>query len=241
MSGAPSLGLWRGLAVAWCALLVGCPAAGPAPSVEPVPVKAPVPDPAPGPAVEEAEGGPPLVVKPKGLSDLYEGFFRDGDALTAFSRRLGNTLSHDRPVTIEVAWTEAKLTGVITLLVPDADPVGFAVAEQIVKGGPVDPAPIQPLVGSVGAWRAEMGERFDLRLLSFETHTVFWDHKTGGRCWMKGPLNDPAGTALAPCFSCMIPGGGVEQICRDGDSWPAPLKGSPRAISILGSALAPGT
>jgi hypothetical protein len=182
-----------------------------------------------------------MVVLPRGLSELYEGFFRDPDALTAFSKRLGSALGHDRPVTVEVTWTEEKLLGVITLLVPDADDVAEPVAEQIAAGGTVDPSPIQPLVGSVGAWRAEMGERFDLRLLSFETRTVFWDHVSGGRCWMTGPMNDPGGTALAPCFSCMLPGGTVEEVCRDGDAWPAPLKGSKRAIGMLGSALRPGT
>lgn len=181
-----------------------------------------------------------MMLLPVGLSHLYEGFFQDRDALTAFSKRLGTVLGHDTPVTVEVNWSESELAGVITLLVPDSDDVGLVLAEQIAVGGPVDLASIQPLVGSVGAWRAEMGARFDLRLLSFETRTVFWDHVSGSRCWMTGPMNDPEGTSLAECFSCMLPRGTVEQICRDGSEWPAPLKGSKRAISVLSSALRPG-
>jgi hypothetical protein len=181
-----------------------------------------------------------MVLLPTGLSDLYEGFFQDADALTGFSKRLGTVLGHDTPVTVEVNWSESELAGVITLLVPDSDDVGLALAEQIEAGGPVDPASIQPLVGSVGAWRAEMGSRFDLRLLSFETRTVFWDHVSGGRCWMMGPMNDPEGTSLAKCFSCTLPRGSIEEICRDGAEWPAALQGSKRAISVLESALRPG-
>jgi len=194
----------------------------------------------PAPPVEQAENGPPMVVLPKGLSPLYEGFFQDGDALTAFSKRLGSVLSHERPVTVEVTWTEERLEGVITLLVPDADDAGEAVAAQIDAGGPVDPSSIQPLVGSVGSWRADLGNRFDLRLLSFETRTVWWDHVSGSRCWMQGPMNDPEGTALSDCFVCLPPGGTEETVCRDGEAWPAELTGSKRAKSMLASALRPG-
>ena len=244
---------------AFALLLAGCPAATPSTDVTPAPSaltpvdgatpapgaipSAPVAPAAPpsGPAVEQAENGPPMVVLPKGLSELYENFFRDGDLLTAFSKRLGGVLDLERSVTVEVNWSEERLEGVITLLVPDADDVGVALADQIAAGGEVDPASIQPLVGSVGSWRADLGNTFDLRLLSFETRTVFWDHVSGSRCWMRGPMNDPEGTALADCFVCLPPGGAEEQICREGDTWPSKLKGSKRGIAMLSSALRPGT
>ncbi|MCO4771149.1 MAG: hypothetical protein KDA24_14030 [Deltaproteobacteria bacterium] len=242
-------------AAALCLLIAGCgtatapdatapDAVAPEPPAEPGTPTAPdaTPPAAPdGPVVALADNGPPMVVLPKGLSPLYEDFFRDPDALTAFSKRLGTVLDNEQRVTVEVVWTEERLEGVITLLVPDADDVGNAFADQIDAGGVVDPMSIQPLVGSVGSWRADLGNRFDLRLLSFETRTVFWDHVSGSRCWMKGPMNDPEGTALAECFSCMLPGGAEEQVCRDGDAWPAALKGSKRAVSMLSSALRPGT
>lgn len=209
---------------------------------------APAPTPAPTPAppvekpppLEPAESGPPVVVLPRGLSELYEDFFADPDALDGLSKRLGNVLD-DESVTVEVSWNEDKLHGVISLLVPDRADVGEAVAKQVKAGGPVDPAPLQPLMASVGAWRAELGGKFDLRLLSFETRVVFWDQQSGSRCWMSGPLNDPEGSSLADCFVCAVPAAEPEQVCRDGAAWPAPLKGSKRAVSMLGSALRPRT
>ena len=223
----------------------GCPSTvePPAPSpMTPAPATTPPAAPAtpaePPAAIEPAEAGPPLVVIPKGLSDLYEGFFADPDALDGLSKRLGHVLD-DPSVTVEVVWTEEKHHGLISLLVPDRADVGEPVARQVDAGGPVDPAPLRSLLGSVGAWRAELGGKFDLRLLSFETRIVFWDEQTGSRCWMSGPMNDPTGLELADCFVCALPKGKMEDVCRQGDAWPAPLTGSKRAVSMLGAALKP--
>ena len=188
--------------------------------------------------IEKAENGPPVVVMPKGLSELYVDFFADPDALDGLSKRLGNVLD-DASVTVEVSWNEERLHGVISLLVPDRADVGVPVSKQIAAGGAVDPAPLRTLMASVGAWRAELGGKFDLRLLSFETRIVFWDEASGSRCWMSGPLNDPEGASLADCFVCALPAAQPERLCRDGAAWPAPITGSKRGVSMLQTALLP--
>ncbi len=179
-----------------------------------------------------------MVVLPKGLSPLYQDFFADPDALDGFSKRLGNVLD-DASVTVEVTWDDEKHLGVISLLVPDRADVGVPVADQVAAGGAVDPEPLRPLLASTGAWRAELGGKFDLRLLSFETRIVFWDQPSGSRCWMRGPDNDPTGALLSDCFVCALPTGTLESLCRQAEAWPAPITGSRRAVSMLGSALRP--
>ena len=196
--------------------------------------------PTPAPPIERADSGPPVTVLPRGLSTLYEDFFADPDALDGLSKRLGTVLD-DATVTVEVNWNDETHHGVISLLVPDRADVGVAVADQVAAGGLVDPSPLRPLMGSVGAWRAELGGKFDLRLLSFETRIVFWDQQSGSRCWMNGPPNDPEGSSLSDCFVCAIPAAEPEPVCRVGAAWPAPLKASKRAVSMLGSALRPRT
>lgn len=233
------------------AMLAGCggdaapkpPAPTPAEASTPS-AAAPTPSSAPaapqaGLAVEPGDDGPPVLLVPKGLSPLYENFFKDPEALTALSKRLGTTLNHEQTVTVEVTWSEEQLADTLLLLVPDGDAVAQPVARSVREGGAVDPSAIQPLVASMGAWRADLGSRFDLRLLSFETRVVFWDQDSGSRCWMTGPANDPDGTALNACFTCLVPGQGEEQLCRQGERWPAELSGSKRARSMLASALTP--
>ena len=235
----------RAGALAAVVLLLGCPSAvtppvAPPPAATPAPAAPALPTPPAEPPapIEPAESGPPVVVLPHGLSDLYIGFFADPDALDGLSKRLGHVLD-DASVTVEINWNEEKHYGLISLLVPDRADVGVPVAEQIAAAGPVDPARLRALLGSVGAWRAELGGKFDLRLLSFETRIVFWDEQSGSRCWMNGPLNDPSGLLLPDCFVCALPTGTEEQLCRQGAAWPAPITGSRRAVSMLGSALRP--
>lgn len=193
-----------------------------------VPVAAPSP----------AESGPTVLVSPIGLSPLYQGFVIDPVAVQNLSLRLGSVV--DAPhVTVEVAWSESELAGTYTLLVPDAFPPGEAIADAVAKGGPVDTSALQPLLASVGAYRAELGDRFDVRLMSFGIRLGLWDPTTGSRCFAPGAPQDQAGLRFSDCFECVHPRTGPERVCYEGDARPGSVTGSKNLLRMLESSLRP--
>jgi hypothetical protein len=142
----------------------------------------------------------------------------------------------DRPVTLEVAWDEEHKAGTITLRVPEEDDRAAALVDALGAGEPVDVNQLSPLMGLVGRYRSTLAQRFDLRILSFHSRLVWWDRSSGSTCEGRGDLNDPEGARLGPCFSCLVPQVGRLQVCREGDAWPAPITGDPRALRLLGAA-----
>ncbi len=179
-----------------------------------------------------------MLVVPLGLSPLYEGFALDEAAVGGLSRRLGAVVTAPH-VTLEVAWDEANLAGTFTLLVPDAYAPGAALADAIDGDGPVDTAGLQPLLASLGAYRAELGERFDVRLMSFGIRLGMWDQATGSRCYAQGAPQDLDGLRFADCFACAHPRTGEGEVCFEGDERPGRLKGPKNLRRMLGSSLRP--
>ncbi len=173
-----------------------------------------------------------------GLSPLYEGFAVDPAAVEVLSLRLGSVV--DAPhVTVEVAWDEAALAGTFTLLVPDAFAPGAGVADSVAADEPVDLAPLQPLLASLGAYRADLGSRFDVRLMSFGIRLGLWDHATGSRCYADGAPQDPDGLRFGECLACAHPRTGEGLLCFDGPSRPGRLKGPKNLRRMLESSLRP--
>lgn len=180
--------------------------------------------------------GPPIVFDAPGLSQLYVQFFSSQDQLTLLSRRLG-ALGLTQSAALEVAWDEANKVGTITLFVPEEDRRGEALLPSLEAGEPVPVQRLSILMQPLGLYRGALAERFDLRILSFSLKLGFWDRNTGSYCTAAGALNDPAGTRLGPCFRCLEPRAGVLELCRDGDTWPAPMRGDARGLRMLKSAL----
>jgi hypothetical protein len=177
-----------------------------------------------------------VTIVPHYLAPLYEGFVADPKALKQLQFDLEPLISMPS-VTVEVWWDEKSKSGSMTLLVPEKMTIGEPLAAQLRADRPVDGAALEPLMGALGAWRASLGNRFDMRLLAFETRLAFWDELTGSRCYAIGAVGDPAGKRVGPCFRCLDPKGPVHNICRAGDEWPAHLEGPKRGRRMLGSAL----
>ena len=195
--------------------------------------------PAPVPAAPElGDSGPRVVVTTFGLSPLYEGFVLDSVALENLSRRLGGAVESPL-VAIEAAWDEAALAGTFTLLVPDDFAPSAAMADALSADEPVDPAPLQPLLASLGAYRSEMGDRFDVRLMSFDIRLGMWDRETGSRCFAPGAPQDTEGRRLADCFVCAHPRTGEGEVCLQGTARPASVTGPKALRRMLASSLRP--
>ena len=199
----------------------------------------PAPEATPAPAAPElGETGPRVVVTTFGLAPLYEGFVLDPAAVQNLSRRLGGLV--DAPlVTLEVAWDEAALAGTFTLLVPDAFAPTAAMADALRDDAAVDPSPLQPLLASLGAYRSEMGKRFDVRLMSFDIRLGMWDRETGSRCFAPGVAQDTEGRKLADCFVCAHPRTGEGEVCFDGPTRPGKVTGPKSLRRMLASSLRP--
>jgi hypothetical protein len=178
------------------------------------------------------------LIEPLGLAPLYQGFVGDPKALDNLSRRMGSTVTAPT-VKLVVSWDESRFEGVFTLLVPDGFEAAASMADAIEADAPVDTAPLQPLLASLGAYRLELGERFDVRLMSFEIRLGMWDSRTGSRCYAPGALQDARGRGFADCFVCAHPRTGEGEVCFTGPERPGTLTGPKTLRRMLGSSLRP--
>lgn len=199
----------------------------------------PVPDPGPTPLLADAElpaTGPAILVDTATLSPLYTNFFGTTEAVSLLSRRLG-ALGLSGSVALEVRWDEEDKAGQITLFVPEDDRSGERLADAVRAGSPAPVQDLGVLMRIVASYRAELAERFDLRILAFGLRLAFWDRQTGSYCSVGDVLNDPLGAQVGPCFRCLVPPRGPQELCRQGDAWPAVIVGDKRGLRMLESAL----
>ena len=180
--------------------------------------------------------GPAISVEPIELSPLYKGFVTDPAATGKLTEALAS-VAHARLVRVQVSWDEARKVGSMTLLMPEEERVGAPLARALIGDQPLDAGRLQPWLKALGSWRAELGNRFDLRLLAFQTRLGFWDPSTGSRCYLDGAAGDPSGATVGSCFQCLDPRTGqMLPLCREGDSWPAKVEGDKKARRMLSSA-----
>jgi hypothetical protein len=169
---------------------------------------------------------------PEGLSPLYEGFMADPQAIAVLRRALTGHLV--TPVaTLKVIWDPVQQHGTITLHVSEQDARFSDLADAVEVGAALPMEYVKPLITAVGAYRADLGARFDLRLLSFSIRVSWWDPDSGSHCTLGGASNDPEGSRMAPCFSCVHIGDEELRVCRTEDG----VSGSEAARSMLANAL----
>ena len=176
--------------------------------------------------------GPLIEYLPEGLSPLYQGFMADPQAIAVLRTALVGHL--ESPVaTLKVVWDQAQQHGTITLHVSEQEKRFAPLADAVEAGRALPMDEVRPLMMAVGAYRADLGARFDLRLLSFSIRLSWWDPGSGSHCTLSGVLNDPAGERMAPCFSCVHVGAEELKVCRTEEG----VTGSAAARSMLADAL----
>ena len=183
-------------------------------------------------AVLPEEDAPLIEYLPEGLSPLYEGFMADPQAVSVLRRALTGHLA--TPVaTLKVVWDQVQQHGTITLHISEQDKRFSALADAVEVGAALPMDYVKPLLAAVGAYRADLGARFDLRLLSFSIRLSWWDPDSGSHCTLGGAANDPEGLRMAQCFSCVHMGDEELRVCRTEDG----VSGSEAARSMLANAL----
>ncbi len=195
--------------------------------------------PGPTPLAADAElpaSGPGVLLDTASLSPLYANFFGTQETLRLLSRRLG-ALGLEASVALEVRWDEEHKAGSITLFVPEDDRTGERLADAVKAGAPVPAQHLGVVMQILAKYRSELAERFDLRILAFGLRLAFWDRQTGSYCSVGDVLNDPKGEQVGPCFRCLVPAKGAQELCRDGEAWPAVITGEKRGLRMLESAL----
>ena len=172
------------------------------------------------------------------LSPLYKGFFGH----TPFVEQLATDLAPhvaSRSVTVKVIWDgdEDGGTGSIQLLVPDGEATLTRAGQRLADERWLDPAPLAPYVSALDSYRNALGERYDLRLLSFALALELWDPHSECRClWPVAP-GDAAEPEMDSQITCRDPFGKTLELTRDGETWPAPIDGTKRACKALAGAL----
>jgi len=206
-------------------------------------LSAPEPAPEPEPEVVPAEAaaetavlkGPLIEYLPEGLSPLYRGFMADPQAIALLRTSLVGHM--DSPIaTLKVVWDQPQQHGTITLHVSEQEKRFEPLADAVEAGASLPMDEVRPLLMAVGAYRADLGARFDLRLLSFSIRLSWWDPASGSHCTLSGVLNDPVGERMSPCFSCVHVGADELKVCRTEDG----VTGSAAARSMLADALRSG-
>jgi hypothetical protein len=177
-----------------------------------------------------------LQLRAPGLSSIYVGYVKNPELAAAFADDLG-AIWPGMTVVVEATWEGMAEGGYLKLIVPFGEARAGSVADSLKAAEPLDVRPIEALMAPLGRFRASLGGRFDLRFLSFELQLVFHDPRSARTCIARGAPGDSSGGTLAPCFECAGPEG-PQQLCRQGDAWPAILKGDPAGLDQLAAALA---
>ncbi len=172
----------------------------------------------------------------EGLSPLYKGFFSDSPLVSALGSDLAPHV-RSRSATVKVIWVESTVSGSIQMLVPDGEEALAAVGRKLDRDEVVDPAPLLPYVEGIGGYRRAVGERYDLRVLSFSLALELWDPRSQSRCLWPVVGGNGAPLDLGPQVTCRDPFGNALELERSGDRWPAKVKGSKKARKALLGAL----
>ncbi len=189
-------------------------------------------------ATPAERGDRPLAIDLKldNLSTLYKGFFRHEPFLERLAADLAPHV-RSRSVTIKVVWDDARSSGSIQMLVPDGEETLARVGRGLDADGTVDPAPLDPYLRALDAYRSAVGRRFDMRVLSFAIQLELWDPHSESRCLWPTQAGDAGPVTLGPAVECWEPLGKRFTIERSGDRWPAELSCTPRQRRILAGAL----
>ncbi|HCP46517.1 MAG TPA: hypothetical protein DIU15_10760 [Deltaproteobacteria bacterium] len=191
------------------------------------------------PAIEGAEGpagGPVVYFKPDGLSPTYENYTGDPSVIHRLRANLKGRVAGDTLV-LKAHWDERHKHGTFTLHLPEADTRWDSLSKKVKDGGTLDLGTVQPVLAALGAYRADLGARFDLRLLAFDIRLSWWDKRSGSHCTLSGVANDPDGETPSRCFKCVDFRVGIHEICRTETSWPSTVEGPKKGLKMLSSAL----
>ena len=172
----------------------------------------------------------------EGLSPLYKGFFSAPPLKAQLARDLGPHVD-SRSATIKVVWDEDTVTGTISMLVPDGEALLAATGKTFADSGTLDTTPLDAYLRAIEGYRTAVGERYDLRVLSFGLTLELWDPHSECRCLWAAVTGADDAAELGPDLVCHDPFGKVLDLHRDGDAWPAPVKGSKKARKALKGAL----
>lgn len=180
----------------------------------------------------------PLIVdlQMEGLSPLYKGFFSDPPFKAQIARDLGPHVD-SRSATVKVVWHEPTVTGTISLLVPDGEPLLAAVGKRFVDDATLHPSLLDAYLRTIEGYRTAVGERYDLRVLSFGLTLELWDPHTECRCLWPTVNSADDRAQLGPHITCHDPFGKLLELERSGDSWPAEVQGNKKAKKALKGAL----
>ncbi len=128
----------------------------------------------------------------QGIGPLYRGFFTEREPLTRLARSLSPWLRP--PAMIQVGYDSERFVGWIRLQVPP----GALRVDLSAEGETLPLQRLAPITRALAAWRAELGARFDLRLLSFQVGVDFLRGPHHCRIRPGGPP-PPDGTVVDPC------------------------------------------
>lgn len=186
----------------------------------------------------DARGGTPLVIdlQMENLSPLYKGFFSHESFVQALASDLARSI-RSRSATVKVIWSPTDSLGSIHLLVPDGEDALAEAGRRLPEDRWLEASPLAPYVEALDGYRSALGERYDLRILSFGLALEVWDPHTENRClW---PTVQVGGElpVLGGTLTCRDPFGKAEELTRDGDTWPARIKGDKKARKALAGAL----
>ena len=215
----------------------GCPPPDDVPVDEPATPATPD-EPSPEPDIR---GDTSLVVdlQTEGLSPLYKGFFRHPPFVAQLAENLGPHV-RSRSATVKVVWDEPTVTGTIQLLVPDGEEPLAVVGRGLSKEDRLDTVPLQPYVTALDAYRGAVGDRYDLRVLSFGIAMELWDPRSECRClWPVVAGGGARGDSPVPgpTITCREPFGEAYELSADGDAWPAEIRGHKKGKKALLGAL----
>jgi len=217
-------------------LLLACGGSAPADPETPTPEQAIEPTESARAPARPPEQALVIDLQLEGLSPLYKGFFSDPPLKAQLARDLGPHVD-SRSATVKVVWDEDTVSGTISMLVPDGEPLLVAVGKEFTGSETVDPGALDAFLRAIEGYRTRVGERYDLRVLSFGLTLELWDPHSECRCLWAAVKGDSDAAELGPSIVCHGPFGKTLELLRDGERWPAPVAGSKKAKKALQGAL----
>lgn len=172
----------------------------------------------------------------EGLSPLYKGFFSQQSFLQALASDLAPHVVHPS-VTIKVVWNETDKAGTIQMLVPEGEALLPATGPKFKEDRLLDPEPLGPYYAALEAYRSGVGDRYDLRVLSFGVALEMWDSSSECRCMWPAVRGEHGALAAGPLITCREPLGGTLELEQEEETWPSRVKGSRKARKVLAGAL----
>jgi hypothetical protein len=183
-------------------------------------------------------GSRPLVIDLHldNLSPLYKGFFSHKPFIEQLAMDLAPHI-RSQSVTIKVVWDDEHSSGSIQMLVPDGEQALDQAGQHLDDERRMDTAPLDPYLRALDGYRKAVGDRYDMRVLSFGLHLELWDPRSESRCLWPVLGGDAAALALGPTVECWQPLGERFTLERRGDAWPAEMSGTKKQRRILAGAL----